>query len=584
MVYDIHCEKAARNLQTNPRFISFEGQRESRVFIAPESEVSDSESPTPSTSRESEEFATPTEPTLNQSDTSPTEPPVIVTSETDCVPQVTHSIDEEDNSSNEVIAASKETVTTFAGRVESNTATLPTNPGQHDLLTVSIDSNLGKPCQMEVPSFLSLSQKSTPFDSLISAPVSAEVMYVSETVTTQVTTTERNTSETGEKLGGAFKRLEVSDAQNHPSEPKALFTLTLPSSDTKASGSSSSSEPPQREERIAMSSADGASVDASEQEHAVTDSTPDSDNCGDLFQVQSTGVEDSHRTETQATQTGAIKTTDSCDAQVPLSNLAFLDAHNTQVPASSGGRSDNDAFNQQVPQTNRGKTIDSFRAKAACGSLVQDLFDPPRQQIPTSSEYTQIYTCGMLETPVLNTQYQPKVAHAGASTHETTSLTSLASASTESIHSEAFESLDVSSGSSDERSTILKCITDNSFLEFLITEGLELDSRSKQGVVDVVLTQYTSKLNRVETIIPKLTAQIRDTETTIDQQKGEVKQLQNELEFVKGEIVKNENLLRGFVNEQQVMNKQRKALKRKVARCEGTMKHLLGNGKKARLE
>lgn len=580
MVYDIHYEKAARNLQTYHRFISFEGQREGRVSIAPESEVSDSESPTPSTSRESEEFATSTEPTPNQADTSTTEPPVIVISETDYVPQVTHSIDEEDNSSNEVIAASKET-TAFAGHVVS---TLPTNPGQHDLVTVSIDSNLGKPCQMEVPSFLSLSQKSTPFDSLISAPVSAEVMYVSETVTAQVTTTERNTSEIGEKLGGAFKRLEVSNTQNHPPDPKAPFTLTLPSSDPKAPGASSSSEVPQREERIAMSSADGASVDASEQEHAVIDSTPDYDNCGDLCQVQSTGAEASHRTETQATQTGAIETTESCDVQVPLSNLASLDAHNTQVPATSGDRPDDSAFDQQVLQTNRGKTVDSFRAKAACGTLVRDLFDPLRKQIPTSSEYTQIYTCGMLDTPVLSSQYQPKVAHGGASAHETTSLTSLASASTESIHSETFESLDVSSGSSEERSTILKCITDNSFLEFLITEGLELDSRSKQGVVDVVLTQYTSKLNRVETIIPKLTAQIRDTETTIGQQKEEVKQLQNELEFVKGEIVKNENLLRGFVNEQQAMSKQRKALKRKVARCEDTMKHLLGNAKKARLE
>lgn len=522
-----------------------------------------------------------------QPDTSPTEPPIIVISDTDCVPQVSHSIDEEDNSSNEVIAASKETVTDFAGRVETNTAPLPTNPGQHDLLTVSIDSNLGKPSQMEVPSFLSLSQKSTPFDSLISAPVAAEVMYVTETVTTS----ERSASETGEKLGGAFKRLEVSDTPNDPSDPKAPFTLTISSCDSNAVGASSqdSSGAPPSEERIAMSSKDDVSCDASEPERAVTDSIADSDNSGDSCQVQSSETESSHRTEAQATRTVTFAATvdytvESCDVHVPLDDSVSLDTDKTQAPVIDVGRSDDVTCNQKQAQVNRGKTVDSFRAKAVCGSIVRDLFDPLRKQIPASAEYTQLYTCGMLDTPVLSSRYQQKVAHDGASAHETTSLTSLASASTESIHSESFETLDVNPGASDERSTILKCITDNSFLEFLITEGLELDARSKKGVVDVVLSQYSNKLGRVESTIPKLAAQIRDTETTIGQQKEKVKQLQDELEFLKGEIVKNENLLHGFVNEQQVLSKQRKALKRKVARCEGTMKHLLGNAKKARLE
>lgn len=483
------------------------------------------------------------------------------------MPQVSHSIDEEDNSSNEVIAASKETVTAgYAGRVEANTAPLSTNPGQHDLLTVSFDSNLGKPSQMEVPSFLSLSQKSTPFDSLISAPIDAEVMYVTETET--VTSSERSTSGTGEKLDGAFKRLEVSETSKQGtgddlSDPIAPFTITLSSSDSKVTGGSSKTPsagaPPPGEERNSVSR------ETREQEHA--DSNNNDDSCQGA-------IASSERSEAQATQAetftaSANDTAESCNAQVPL---------------DGDDRSDNVACNQQQSQASPSKTVDSSRAKAVCGSIVRDLFDPLRKQIPASAEYTQLYTCGMLDTPMLSSRYQQKVAHDGASAHETTSLTSLASASTETFHSEPLESMDASQAASDERSTILKCITDNSFLEFLITEGLELDARSKQGVVDVVLTQYSNKLNRVESTIPKLAAQIRDTETTIGQQKDKVKHLQDELEFVKGEIVKNENLLHGFINEQQGLSKQRKALKRKVARCEGTMKHLLGNAKKPRLE
>ena len=581
-----YIDKTARKLcvTNHPCFVLLEGRRESRISPTSEAEISDSDSPSPSTSRDSEEFATNGE---KLPDTSSREPPIIVISDTDCVPQVSHSIDEEENSSNEVIAASKETVTDFAGRVEANTAPLPTNPGQHDLLTLSIDSNLGKPSQMEVPSFLSLSQKSnlivSPFDSVISAPVAVEAMYVTETLT--VNPNQRNLSERGERREVAFKQPEVSDNTSQstgrdPSDPKAPFTFTLSSSDSKVSGASSKdpSGAPPCEERMAMSSEEDVPREAGETEHR--NSIAVSDNNSGSCQGNSSETEfQSTRTETFTASVN--DTTESCDAQGPINNSVSPDAYKTQVPVTGGDRCSDDvasnqqSFEREAPQSHRGKAIDSPRAKAVRGSVVRDLFDPLRKQIPQSAEYTQLYTCGILDTPVISSRSQA---------HETISLTSLASASTETIHSESFESMDVNTGASDEKSTILKCITDNSFLEFLITEGLDLDARSKQSVVEVVMTQYSNKLSRVESTIPKLAAQIRDTETTIVQQTEKVKQLQEELEFVKGEIVKNENLLRGFINEQQGLSKHRKALKRKVARCEGTMKKLLGDAKKVRLE
>ena len=222
---------------------------------------------------------------------------------------------------------------------------------------------------------------------------------------------------------------------------------------------------------------------------------------------------------------------------------------------------------------------------AVCGTIPSDLFYPPLNQSTQTGEYTQQYAAYyMIDTPSPAPQNHSNVSYDKTQAQESKSLTSLASASTESIHSDSLESLDVSQGGSDDRSTILKCITDNSFLEFLITEGLELDSSSKKDVVNVVMTQYSNKLNDIESTIPKLAAQIRQTETTIDQQTEKVAQLQKELEYVKSEIVKNKNALEGFTSEKQELSKRRKALKRKVTRCEQTMKQLSGNSKKSRFD
>lgn len=538
---------------------------------------------------------------------------MIVISDSD-MPQVTHSIEEEENSSNEVIANSKETVTGPIDQEQVNTVpSAVTNTRTHDLLTVSIDSTLGKLSQIEVPSFLSLSQKSTvtvsPYDSLVNAPTEAEVMYVADTVRcndrgVSKETTASNSSKVDESSVAASKRPEVIEAANEvsaddQSDPIAPFSITLTSSDSDAVSATCSQEvssgTPPSEERVAVSSEERASCE--EDQTLITDSTAESSGNSDDIQGKSSETEAFSNTGAlpEVLDTCANVTKDLSDAQATNKDVTSLEAHETQSSLDSQvldegehdiiGIPDVISSNQQsafeVPQINQpqlGEAVDSCqRRKGICGS--SELFDPPRKQIPESGDYGQLYACSMLDTPSLPSQYRSK----DTPVHDSTSLTSLASASTETIHSESSDSLDVNPGGSDERSTILKCITDNSFLEFLITEGLELDSCSKQGVVGVVMTQYNNKLSSVENAIPKLAAQIRQTETTIDQQTQKVKQLQDELEFVKGEIVKNEKSLQGFISEQQGLSKQRKALKRKVARCEGTMKKLLGNAKKSRL-
>ena len=531
------------------------------------------------------------------------------------MPQVPHSIEEGENSSSDVIANSKETMTESVDQGQI-TPPLSTNPRTHDYLTVSIDSTLGKASQMEVPSLLGLSQKSTivasPYDSFVNAPVDATLRYVTnEDVVSKVTTESKTSTEGGEQCDSSFKRREVLDtthevSANDRSDLISPFSITLSSRDSNALSANRSQEgssdgAPRSDEWVAVSSEECASRNSGGEDQTVTDSANAE---ADVVQGNSSETEEYSNTETlnEALATSVNDTVGSCDAQVPYTDVVSLGKQTAQASLQSqvitfregehelAGIPEETSPNQQsafeVPQTNqpqRGKAVySSSQGKANCESIPSDLFVPPIKQIPEPGEYAQLYAYHMIDTPSPASQYQSKVFCDKTQAHESTSLTSLASASTETIHSDTFDSLDISPGGSDDRSTILKCITDNSFLEFLITEGLELDSSSKKGVVDVVMTQYSAKLSRVENAIPKLSAQIRQTETTIDQQTEKVAQLHKELEFVKGEIVKNKNLLEGFVNEQQVLSKKRKALKRKVARCESTMKKLLGNSKKSR--
>ena len=539
----------------------FEG--DSSISTSSDPGTSESDLPSPTTSKNSEEFSTLGEITASQ------DVPLIVISDSE-MPQVPHSIEEE-NSSNEVITNSTETFSGSAEQEQVNAVPLMTNPGNHDLLTVSIDSTLGKPSQIEVPSFLSLSQKPnalvSPYDSLANTPVQAEVMYVSDT------------ARCDQRPGGErSKSLEVRDTgiettANDQSDPIAPFSITLSSSDSNVApatnSQNSSSGAPPSEERI--SSEESAARE--DDQTAITGSSAEApDNNSEAMQ----GI-------TSEMEASSLESCDSMLTRPDCQVSANGELEQVEIPENISSNQKAEFEAPQRHQLQRGKAVDaSQRGKGICGSIPSELFEPPRKEIPEPGNYGQLYTCRMLDTASLASPYQSRAVYDNI--HEANSLTSLASASTETIHSESFESLDANQGGLDERGTILKCITDNTFLEFLITEGLELDSISKKGVVDVVLTQYSNKLSAVETTIPKLAEQIRQTEATIGQQKEKVKLLQEELEFVKGEIVKNEDSLLKFNNEQQGLSKKRKALKRKVARCEGTMKHLLVNAKKSRCD
>lgn len=570
------------------RFISFKG--ESVITISSGSDISDNDSQTPSTSRDSGPSA------ITNRDR-----PIVISDSN--VPQITHTIEEEDDGSDEAITVSRET---DAGSVFGDTsAPINSNVRRHDLLTVSFDSSLGKLSQMDIPSFNSLSEKSnqiiSPYESVLNVPVEAEVMCASQTIqstvnlTLEENTERNNASETGDALHAASKRPEVSDTctngtDNAPSDPKAPFNHKLSSDDSKVANSITKdvaivTSP--TEERIALSSVEVAVCSAT---------VPEKSNSGPCL-GKSSAAEGSCRPEAQTTQAEKNDQSDKNTIELhdsPESKSGSPDVHDKQIPLQSPvtltsiSRQDDVASKQQpsvskVLETSRGKhAANSSQAKVTGESKARDLPNRPRKQIPESSEYMEEYTYGIMNTPVLSPRRN--IDHTSARTHHTISATSLTSASTESVHSQSFEPLDADDEASDEKSTILKCITDNSFLEFLITEGLELDACSKKSVVEVVVAQYNNKLDKVESTIPKLAAQLRETESNITQQKEKVKQLQEEIEFVKEEIVKNENLFQDFTTEQQGLSKQRKALKRKVARCERTMTKLLGKAKKPRVE
>lgn len=579
----LFCQFEIAGLSITSSLVSRDSQLCSILFVgdssilvsSDDSETSESDSPSPSTSGESKEISTLTGTTAHQ------EIPLIVISDTD-MPQVPHSIEAEENSSSEVIANSEETTDGFAEQ-EQDTVPLA-NPGTHDLLTVSIDCTLGKTSQIEVPSFLNLSHKSnvvsvSPFDRLISTPVNAEVMYVTETT---AASKYNNSAEKGQQDDATRKLIEKLDtADKHTakdqSDPTAPFSTTSSfdcdsGSPSNSQQGSMSGEPPS-EERMAINSEESKSRKTDKEGQTVAENIADAS-------LKISGDVQENSFENEASEDIVVETR---GAHVPIGDAVDLDEPTSRKDGQEPSNQETSLEVPQANQTQRGNSGDyPTQEMAVCGTIPSDLFYPPLNQSTQTGEYTQQYAAYyMIDTPSPAPQNHSNVSYDKTQAQESKSLTSLASASTESIHS---DSLDVSQGGSDDRSTILKCITDNSFLEFLITEGLELDSSSKKDVVNVVMTQYSNKLNEIESTIPKLAAQIRQTETTIDQQTEKVAQLQKELEYVKSEIVKNKNALEGFTSEKQELSKRRKALKRKVTRCEQTMKQLSGNSKKSRFD
>ena len=581
----LFCQFEIAGLSMTSSLVSRDSQLCSVLFVgdssilvsSDDSETSESDSPSPSTSGESKEISTLTGTTAHQ------EIPLIVISDTD-MPQVPHSIEAEENSSSEVIANSEETTDGFAEQ-EQDTVPLA-NPGTHDLLTVSIDCTLRKTSQIEVPSFLNLSHKSnvvsvSPFDRLISTPVNAEVMYVTETT---AASKYNNSAEKGQQDDATRKHIEKLDTADKntakdQSDPTAPFSTTSSfdcdsGSPSNSQQGSMSGEPPS-EERMAINSEESKSRKTDKEGQTVAENIADAS-------LKISGDVQENSFENEASEDNVVETR---GAHVPIGDAVDLDEPTSRKDGQEPSNQETSLEVPQANQTQRGNSGDyPTQEMAVCGTIPRDLFYPPLNQSTQTGEYTQQYAAYyMIDTPSPAPQNHSNVSYDKTQAQESKSLTSLASASTESIHSDSLESLDVSQGGSDDRSTILKCITDNSFLEFLITEGLELDSSSKKDVVNVVMTQYSNKLNDIESTIPKLAAQIRQTETTIDQQTEKVAQLQKELEYVKSEIVQNKNALEGFTSEKQELSKRRKAVKRKVTRCEQTMK-LLGNSKKSRFD
>ncbi|XP_068676978.1 uncharacterized protein [Montipora foliosa] len=538
-----------RALKVFPEF-----REHDQISISSDSATSESDLPSPSTSKYSEGSAS-----IAQS-TAQRQIPIIVISDYD-MPGVPHSIVEEGNSSSEVLGSSQENV---SGSSELNTDPLKmAKAGSHDLMTASDDRTLANASQMRAKAFL-------PDDNLGNAPTEAEVMCVADTVLCN----ERVIEDTSESTVPSIPGTSLSHDQ---SDLLAPFSITFSSNDSNAipiaRDRASPTEVPPSEERICDEQSACREQDRGQE---ITDSVVEAaDDSNETLEGVILDTEASFNMETlnKVLVAAANRSTESDSTEISHDCVFSSDLLNSETPPNPS----------QVNRTQCEKgNHSSLRSKSSLGSVPSELFDPPRKQLRGTGDYLQLYTCHAPDTPNIALQYQPNSVN--DHTNQTLSSTSLASASTETINSEASNRLDLGTEGLQEKSTILKCITDNTFLEFLITEGLELDSCSKKGVVDVVMSQYNNKLSSVENSIPKLAAQIKHTETTVGQQKEKVKHLQNELEFVKGDIVKNERLLLKLKNEQQGLSKQRKVLKRKVVRCEDTMKNLLVKAKKSRFD
>ena len=503
----------------------FEG--DSSVSVSSDSAISESDVPSPNTSKCGERPASTVQPTDQK------QVPLIVISDND-MHDVQHLIVEEENSSSEVIASSKENI---SGSAELNTESSMTNAGNHNMVTVSDVCTLGDESQMEMQTHSSAKDKDvSPYNDA----VNASVRCMDERVVSENSRV-ANICEGGEHLdfGSRLLSKPTTSASHEKSDLLAPFSITLSTahdpSTIPAISNQVFSEPPPSEERTSHEQSSSREQEQGGEEREASN------------------------------EVLACHTVESSDAADCRSRVVPSDAHSSCKPSN---------FSPQVNPTQSEEVVAaSVQGKGILGSTPFELFGPRGKQLQVPGDLSLHYTCYALDTPNVSSQYRPNAFN--EHTNQTFSSTSLASTSTETINSEA-------SNRMEERSTILKCITDNSFLEFLIIEGLELDSSTQRGVVDVVLAQYSNELSNVENSIPKLAAQIRQTESMIGEQKDKVEQLQKELEFLKGEIIKNERLLLNFKNEQEGFSKTRKVLKRKVTRCEETMNKLLGNAKKSR--
>ena len=122
------------------------------------------------------------------------------------------------------------------------------------------------------------------------------------------------------------------------------------------------------------------------------------------------------------------------------------------------------------------------------------------------------------------------------------------------------------------------------FLEFLVTEGVNVNSLAKKSIVGIVLAQHAAKLEEVEGIIPKLSEEIKESEAALGSQKEKVRYLEEELALEKKIAAEKEDSLQRLTREQMSLCEEMVATKRKMAYCENTIVELQSVAKKSRLE
>ena len=98
---------------------------------------------------------------------------------------------------------------------------------------------------------------------------------------------------------------------------------------------------------------------------------------------------------------------------------------------------------------------------------------------------------------------------------------------------------------SNEHSDNKVSAADNSFLEFVTTEGLGLHAQAKKNIVGVVMAEYSNKLNKVEGKLPKLGQLMKVEEMALKQKKERESALEEELALLKKEIFGKAELPRG---------------------------------------
>ena len=115
---------------------------------------------------------------------------------------------------------------------------------------------------------------------------------------------------------------------------------------------------------------------------------------------------------------------------------------------------------------------------------------------------------------------------------------------------------------------------DNSFLEFVTTEGLGLHAQAKKNIVGVVLAEYSNKLSKVEGRLPKLGQLMKEEEMALRQKKEREIALEEELALLKKDILTKQSCLEELRQQSDMLLEEKKTLKRKVSHCEEIQEQL----------